>query len=445
MRASRILPAACALAFGVLPLTMEAFYYKERGPERRYTGAPGDSPFACASAGCHTSFQDSGGGPLNFHGGSVTAAFSQGSSYTPGQPVTITVRVADPVNRVFGFQMTARRESDLANAQAGRFSFQAGTGIQVICDNDAPRTPNGNCPASAAVEFIEHTQPSTSAWTFTWTPPVNLNEPVHFYVAGNAANGNSSDDEDDHIYTNEYVLTPIGSCVDGTPTISGAISAGAFGARADFAPGTWLEVYGSNLSSITKEWAGADFNGLTAPQVLDRVRVKVNGQDAYTRFISPSQVNVQAPENAGSGPMNVTVQNCDKTSAPVSLSQASAAPGLLASDGKLVAFAPDGTLRAARPGEMIVAYGIGFGATNPAVAPGEIASGLTSLAEPLTVTIGGAQLTPAQIVYAGLAPGFVGLYQFNLIVPDVPNGNQPVTMRLGTTLLPQALTVAVQR
>ncbi len=112
-----------------------------------------------------------------------------------------------------------------------------------------------------------------------------------------------------------------GDCVSGTPEITGVISAGAFGARTDFTPGTWLEVYGSNFSSITKEWAGPDFGGGVAPQVLDRVRVKVNGQDAYTRFVSAGQVNAQAPANSGTGPMNVTVTNCDKTSAPKSINQ----------------------------------------------------------------------------------------------------------------------------
>jgi uncharacterized protein (TIGR03437 family) len=50
----------------------------------------------------------------------VIATFSSGSFYTPGgAPITITVSVADPKNIHYGFQMTARLESDLANGQAG--------------------------------------------------------------------------------------------------------------------------------------------------------------------------------------------------------------------------------------------------------------------------------------------------------------------------------------
>jgi uncharacterized protein (TIGR03437 family) len=111
----------------------------------------------------------------------------------------------------------------------------------------------------------------------------------------------------------------------------------------------------------------------------------------------------------------------------------------------LIAFAPDGTLRALKPGELFVAYGIGFGDTSPAVPAGSVAgaSPLPQLAAPLTVTIGGVTLPAASIVYAGLAPGFVGLYQFDFIVPNVPAGSQPVTMRIGSSSVPQSMTLAV--
>ena len=50
-----------------------------------------------------------------------------------------------------------------------------------------------------------------------------------------------------------------------------------------------------------------------------------------------------------------------------------------------------------------------------------------------TVTIGGAGAT---VDFAGLAPGFVGLYQFNFVVPNVPDGDQPVTIRVGSVAVP---------
>jgi uncharacterized protein (TIGR03437 family) len=462
MKAPQVMRLIYALVAGVLPLTLHGFY-KESGPDPRYTAAPGDSKFACATAGCHTSVTGgSGGGPINFHGGGVSASFSQGSTYTPGTPVTITVKVTDPVNRKYGFQMTARLESNLAQAQAGTFQvISPSDKIGVICDNESPRVPGRSCPASAPVEFIEHNDPATTPWTFSWMPPATASGPVHFYVAGNAVNGNSTEDADDHVYTNEYVLTPSGDCVGSNPVVSAVISAGAFGARTDFAPGTWLEIYGTNFSTVTKEWAGADFNDLTAPQFLDRVRVKVNGKDAFTRFISSGQVNVQAPQNTN-GPLTVTVTNCERTSLPANLTQLSAAPGMLAPPsfivgGKqlLAALTTDGTnfignipgvpSRPARPGETIITYGIGFGVTTPPIAPGTIANIATRLADPLVVTVGGVQIPESGVLYAGLAPGFVGLYQFNIVVPNVPDGEQPVTVRVGSATVPQTLFLSVKR
>jgi uncharacterized protein (TIGR03437 family) len=434
MKVSQVMRVICAVVAGVVPLTV--FGFNSLGPPAGRTGAPGEgSTLACAT--CH------GNGTVNTQGGSVRATFSGGATYTPGTPITITVTVADPTNTRFGFEMTARLESSPATAQAGRFTTQ-GTGVGVICSDDSPRSPSGNCPVSAPLEFIQQTQTATAPWTFTWTPPATAVGPVHFYVAGNAVNGNFRPDNGDRVYTADYVLTPAAACAESAPRITGVISAGAFGARTDFSPGTWLEIYGSNFSTVTKEWAGSDFNGSNAPTSLDNVRVKINGQSAFMRFLSPGQINVQAPANAN-GALNVTVENCNSISPPANLNQVTAAPGMLASNGKLVAFASDNTLRAARPGETIVAYGIGFGATTPAVAPGTIVGVANSLAEPLTVTIGGVQLTPQQIQYAGLSPNFVGLYQFNLIVPTVPDGDQPITMRVGSSSLTQTLTVAVRR
>ena len=66
---------------------------------------------------------------------------------------------------------------------------------------------------------------------------------------------------------------------------------------------------------------------------------------------------------------------------------------------------------------------------NQGIPPGQIASGQTSLAAPLTFSIGGA---PATVSYAGLAPGYVGLYQFNVVVPSIGASNgAPVTFSLG--------------
>lgn len=454
MKASVTMRLICSLTAAALPLSLLAFH--STGPDPGYTAAPGDAALACASSGCHTS--SAKGGPINANGGSVSVTFSSGT-YTPGAPVNVTVKVAEAGQRVFGFQMTARLESNPRTLVAGRFVYQSGTGLLVLCPdggNGTPRGINGTCPA---VEYIEHSAASsTGTWTFSWTPPATASGPVGFYIAGNAANGNGTNDGGDHIYTAKFVLNPAAPCTSAAPTVDHVISAGSFGARTDFAPGSWLEIYGANMGGALKLWEGSDFNGVNAPTSLDGVGVKINGRDAYTWVVSAGQVNAQAPDNEGAGPLNLTVTNCAATSAPISVTQARAAPGMWApptftSNGKqlLGALTPDGTTyigniagltsRPAKPRETLIAYGVGFGATNPPIAPGVIVGQQNATAETFTMTIGGA---PAPTSYAGLAPGFVGLYQFNFLVPDVPDGDQPVVIKLGNNTLPQTLFLTIK-
>jgi uncharacterized protein (TIGR03437 family) len=75
----------------------------------------------------------------------------------------------------------------------------------------------------------------------------------------------------------------------------------AFSGKAAVSPGTWLEIYGTNLSPTTREWAVEDFNGTKAPTSLDGISVKIAGKDAFVRYISPTQINVQAPDDIGTG------------------------------------------------------------------------------------------------------------------------------------------------
>jgi uncharacterized protein (TIGR03437 family) len=152
------------------------------------------------------------------------------------------------------------------------------------------------------------------------------------------------------------------------------------------------------------------------------------------------------------------VTNCSSTSAPLAVTQARSAPGMWApptftSNGKqlLGALTTDGSTyigniaglnsRPAKPGETPTAYGVGFGATTPAVASGTITGVLNQTADPFTMTIANA---PVTVSYAGLAPGFVGLYQFNFVVPEVADGDQPVVIKLGGVALPQTLFLTVK-
>ncbi len=91
----------------------------------------------------------------------------------------------------------------------------------------------------------------------------------------------------------------------------------------------------------------------------------------------------------------------------------------------------------AKPGQAIVAYGLGFGPVTPANASGVITTAANSINGPVTFAFGS---TPATVSYFGLAPGFVGLYQFNLTVPStLANGDYPITVTVGGTPIAQKI------
>jgi uncharacterized protein (TIGR03437 family) len=242
------------------------------------------------------------------------------------------------------------------------------------------------------------------------------------------------------------------------PTI-GVMSARDFGGFASTAPGAFIEIYGSNLASNSRTWAASDFNGLNAPTSLDGTSVTVGGQPAFLSYISPGQVNALVPSSVRTGLQPVVVTSPSGVSASYSVNVNAVEPGLLATPAfniggvqYVAALNPDGTYvlptgaiagvssHPAKPGDVIVLYGLGFGPVTPSAAAGQIVQQATSLATNLQMSIGG---TTANVDYAGLAPNFTGLYQFDVTVPAIAAGNQPLAFNLGGNAGTQTLFLAV--
>ncbi len=250
--------------------------------------------------------------------------------------------------------------------------------------------------------------------------------------------------------------------VPALPSINsgGVITASDFGGFPTIAPATFVEIYGTNLAGTTGGWTAADFlAGHTAPTSLNGVSVTVGGKPAFISYTSPGQVNAQVPDVA-TGPQPVVLTNSVGSSQSYTATVNATQPGLLApplfliggkqyvvayfANGSLVL--PPGTLpglvtRQAHPGETIVMYGLGFGPVTPVTPAGEIATGLTQLNGTLRVQIGGAT---ADVNYAGMAPTYVGLYQFNVVVPDIASNDfAPLVFTLNDVPISQQLYVAV--
>ena len=258
-------------------------------------------------------------------------------------------------------------------------------------------------------------------------------------------------------------LTLVLSTTGAAPSISsgGISTAAAYGGSSQIAPGTWIEIYGNNLAPGAREWAGKDFVGSSAPSVLDGVRVTIGGLDSYVRYISPGQVNVQVPSGVGTGQQSVVVSTTAGSSAPYPITVNATQPGFLAPGsfqiaGKqyVAALSADGstfivpataipgiTSRAASPGQTVILYGVGFGPTTPNIVAGQIVSQSNTLSNALQIKIGG---TVAPTSYSGLSPNFVGLYQFNVLIPAVgPNDATTFTATLGGIAVGQTLYIAV--
>jgi len=98
--------------------------------------------------------------------------------------------------------------------------------------------------------------------------------------------------------------------------------------------------------------------------------------------------------------------------------------------------------QSAVPGDTVTFYGVGFGATVNSIPAGMIAPLGSALLDTLTWQFGS---TAATVLFSGLAPGAVGLYQFNVLIPDIPAGEYPITVRVGGQAVPQVLNLQTSR
>jgi uncharacterized protein (TIGR03437 family) len=252
------------------------------------------------------------------------------------------------------------------------------------------------------------------------------------------------------------------SATSSQPTISaaGVLNDATF--QGQIAPGSYIAIFGSNLLDTTALSNYAIYNNLTydsansfnsptdgsLPLQIDFTTVSFDVPSAgisvpgYIDFVSPTQVNVWVPwELAGQSSVQMKVDVDEGFwGNVVTIPLSSTAPGFFLSSN--VAIAQDQNFKLitssnpAVPGQAIVLYCNGLGPVTNQPASGAPASG-TSISSTTTtpvVTIGG---QTAQVLFSGLAPGFVGLYQVNVNVPSgLSAGNQAITIAIGGNTSP---------
>jgi len=237
---------------------------------------------------------------------------------------------------------------------------------------------------------------------------------------------------------------------------------------ASYAPGiesgSWVSIIGTGLAPDTRIWQASDFVGLGngLPLSLDGVSVTIDGKSAAVYYISPTQLNVQAPTDSSLGTVSVVVKNGSVTASGTATLQTYApaffpltapanptGPPVYAAavhlDGAIVVpagfYGAGVTTRPATPGETVEIYGTGFGPTNPAAPAGQTVSGAPPLTNPaqLQIRIGGVLAT---VTYAGLVA--VGEYQFNVVIPALPNGDQSIVATIGGLTSQTGISIPIQ-
>lgn len=447
---------ASTVFFAIAPI---GAYAISTGPNPFLTGNSKDAGGAtCNQAGCHT------GSALNLSGGKVQITLPGTATYVPGQTQQISVTVSDTTARAWGFQLTARVL--LSNVQAGDLKItDSSTFVQcsdfsnksIVINGTIVETP---CLAAFPLQFIQHSRSKSGAasatFTFSWTAPATDVGTVIFYAAGNGANGNGAD-SGDHIYTTSVQLTAAATAPN-KPAVS--LVAPNNSASSTITSGSWISIYGTNLAGTSYLLTDADRVSGAMPTTLKGTSASINGKPAFVYYVSPNQVNVQAPDDSATGPVAVTVSSAAGTSTAGTVTLSKFAPALFLFDTKhpvgVIPVASGGafgtydllgppntlgfTSRAVKKGETILLYGTGFGPTTASVAAGQPFDGALPTTNAVTLSIGGIAVTPD---FAGLR--YAGEYQFNVKIPaNAASGEQPLLMSVGGVQVQSGLVISIQ-
>ncbi len=221
-----------------------------------------------------------------------------------------------------------------------------------------------------------------------------------------------------------------------------------------FAPGSLISIFGTSLSFNTAGLSAGNTESNQLPLMLGNVQVLIANMTAPLLYVSPTQINLMIPSILTPGNVALQVLRQGVVGPAVTLPLVAAAPApFVSSDHFVVAqdynarYALATASAPAKPGDLIVLYATGLGGTQPLPATGEIPQsaayivGFSSGA--LQVLLNGKAIDPSTIPYAGLTPGFGGLYQINFFLPGDCPPNPQIQIAMGAQLSPPNMLLAV--
>jgi uncharacterized protein (TIGR03437 family) len=227
--------------------------------------------------------------------------------------------------------------------------------------------------------------------TIEWTPGSAANAQLSFMVAGVA----------------QSPIARVTASRPGTVTAISVVNAASY--ESAVSPGAIATIYGSNLSTGSSRTAAFPW-----PEILDGVRVLVNGRPSPVLYVSGGQVNFLAPPDLPQGTAGVVVATGAGSSAPIPMTVRPTAPGIFfdtnSGHGAILNAGTAATTfaRPAARGGTIEIYCTGLGPVRDA------RPGVRETVMQPDVRVDD---IAASVLYSGLAPGYLGLYQVNITVP----------------------------
>jgi uncharacterized protein (TIGR03437 family) len=258
-----------------------------------------------------------------------------------------------------------------------------------------------------------------------------------------------------NLYLAEYAyVQKLAAEAPAPPVISAVVNGASF--LPGIESGSWVTIQGSNLSNTNpgRTWTVSEIVNGNLPTSLDGASVTIDGKPAFVYYISPTQLNVQAPTDSSTGSVQVVVTNNGAVSAPFNAQLQTYAPAFFLYTGTSYAIAshyPDyalvgnpsviaGTI-AAQPGDVLILWATGFGPTDPATPAGIEVVAASSVATQPTITIGG---VPVTVLSAVISPGSAGLYQVAIQLPaTIPTGAAALRASVGGLQSPQDVLILV--
>jgi uncharacterized protein (TIGR03437 family) len=228
---------------------------------------------------------------------------------------------------------------------------------------------------------------------------------------------------------------------------AGIVSTGSY-AAGPFAPNSLITIFGSSLAIGPRGVLASDIVNNILPTELNSTRVFVDSFAVALLYVSETQINLLIPGRQALGRSEIMVVREGQRGPIVAVEIGAAAPALFVSGDLAIATHADNSVitpeKPARGGELIVLYAAGLGKAQVMPASGELPPYLSPLAGALRVIVGGAQIDPVRILYAGLTPQSAGLYQVNFILPESPGVDPEVRLFVGDAGSPTGIKLALR-